>query len=62
MLFSDAFNIQRARRDDWFDPILDTDTPLFIDPFLIFKEQGHAWQATPREMVYEMTTSGSISI
>jgi hypothetical protein len=51
MLFSDAFNIQRARRDDWFDPILDTDTPIFIDPFLIFKEQGHAWHAAHDELI-----------
>ena len=51
MLFSEAFNIRRASRDDWFDTILDTDTPLFIDPFLIFKEQGDAWHGAHDELI-----------
>jgi hypothetical protein len=37
MLFSDLHRIKLGREDDWFDPILDHDTKLFIDPFLIFR-------------------------
>lgn len=40
MLFSTEFQLERTVVDDWFDPILNADTRLFVDPFLIFKEQG----------------------
>ena len=43
MLFSEHFGISSTESDDWFDPILDDDTALFIDPFLIFKEQLGFW-------------------
>ena len=43
MLFSEHFQITRGQSDDWFDPILDDDTKLFVDPFLIFKEQSEPW-------------------
>ncbi len=36
MIFSAEFKIERTIEDDWFDPILSTDTKLFIDPFLVF--------------------------
>ena len=36
MLASAHFEITRQKADDWFDPILNADTELFIDPFLIF--------------------------
>lgn len=37
MLFTEQYGIKRQPDDDWFDPILDHDTRLFIDPFLVFK-------------------------
>lgn len=41
MLFSEHFKIKRMPDDRWFDPILSLDTPLFLDPFLIYaNEQG----------------------
>lgn len=43
MLFSEHFQIARGDSDDWFDPILDDDTKVFVDPFLIFKEQLGFW-------------------
>src|SRR2546427_3073465 len=43
MLTSKYFKIRRAPADDWFDPILTTDTELFVDPFLIFKESEGSW-------------------
>jgi len=38
MLASKHFGIERNATDDWFDPILNADTELFVDPFLIFKD------------------------
>jgi hypothetical protein len=40
MLFSDAFGVQRTAEDDWFDPLLNLDTNLFIDPFLLYDNEG----------------------
>lgn len=45
MLFSNHFNVTRGPLDDWFDPILESDTELFIDPFLIFKDSAADWRA-----------------
>jgi len=33
--FTNIFNLKRNSASDWFDPILDRDVPLFIDPFLV---------------------------
>lgn len=35
MTFSQHYEIEISNTDDWFDPILFTDTKLFIDPLLI---------------------------
>ena len=43
MYASQYFGIERGLDDDWFDPILNADTKLFVDPFLIFKENTGAW-------------------
>lgn len=45
MYASDYFNVTRGHEDDWFDPILNADTQLFVDPFLIFKDDQHLWKA-----------------
>jgi hypothetical protein len=48
MLFSSYFGVQKEEGESWFDPILDFDVHLFIDPFRIFAaplppfESGHA--------------------
>ncbi len=39
MRFSQVYGIRRKASDDWFDTIVDADTELFVDPFLIFLEQ-----------------------
>ncbi|WP_370695790.1 hypothetical protein AB0764_26870 (plasmid) [Priestia megaterium] len=36
MLFSELYSITKSKDESWFDPILDVDTKLFIDPFLLF--------------------------
>lgn len=43
MLASSAFKIARTEDDDWFDAIVDADTELFVDPFLLFKERKGFW-------------------
>ncbi|AZA84424.1 hypothetical protein C1637_06165 [Chryseobacterium lactis] len=35
MTFSEHYGITPTSKDDWFDPILQTDTLLFIDPLLL---------------------------
>ena len=44
MLASVHFHVTRCAEDDWFDPILDADTEIFVDPFLIFRETHEFWQ------------------
>jgi len=41
--FSHAFGVARTHKDDWFDPLLHTDTELFVDPFLMFQESEEPW-------------------
>lgn len=43
MYFSESVGIDYQPEYDWFDPVLDTDTPLFVDPFLIFKDVTPEW-------------------
>ncbi len=43
MLFSTAFALTPGPEDDWFDSIVETDTKLFVDPFLIFQESDGFW-------------------
>ena len=51
MLASAHFKIKRGKQDDWFDPILDADTELFVDPFLIFKEARGFWVGAHPDIV-----------
>ncbi len=51
MLFSECFDVTRAKGDDWFDPILESDTELFVDPFLLFKEESEEWDGVHGELI-----------
>ncbi len=51
MLFSDYFSVTRTDEDDWFDPILNNDTPLFADPFAIFKESDPDWAGCHERLI-----------
>src|ERR1700733_602494 len=44
MLASAYFKIKMGKEDDWFDPILNADTQLFVDPFLIFRDKKPFWK------------------
>lgn len=43
MLLSEFHSIDLGPEDDWFDPVLTSDTRLFVDPFLVFKEPEAPW-------------------
>lgn len=40
MRFSELVGITRGPDDDWFDPVLSEDTPLYVDPLLVFEEEA----------------------
>lgn len=53
MRFSEHFTVPHTPRSDWFDPLLDQDTPLYVDPFLVFDDlKGKkVWQGAQTEVV-----------
>ncbi|MAL59709.1 MAG: hypothetical protein CMC14_06655 [Flavobacteriaceae bacterium] len=51
MIFSTEFKIERTKDDDWFDPILSTDTKLFIDPFLVFDSDHDSFNNTHQKTI-----------
>ncbi len=40
MRFTQISGISPGSGDDWFDPVLTEDTPLYVDPFLVFEDQS----------------------
>ena len=50
MRFSEAFKVQRNQHDDWFDPDLSIDTPLFIDPLLLLMSDQR-WHDAHDELI-----------
>ncbi len=38
MRFTELTGISVSGNDDWFDPVLTEDTPLYVDPFLVFED------------------------
>jgi hypothetical protein len=51
MLASVHFGLTRTAEDDWFDTILDVDTELFVDPFLIFKDGDPFWSGAHDDLI-----------
>ncbi|MFK4117895.1 hypothetical protein [Streptomyces longwoodensis] len=51
MYFSDCFQIEYKADFDWFDPILENDTLLFVDPFLVFADTDTEWQQAYGEIM-----------
>lgn len=53
MRFTEQFAIERdSNHDDWFDCELSTDTPLYVDPFLVFEDDDPYW-ADARQTVID---------
>lgn len=48
--FSEAFDITRGPDDDWFDPHLTIDTPLFLDPLLLLGDSP-MWKEAHSDLV-----------
>lgn len=67
MQFGDYFGINRGPTDDWFDPDLSHDTPLFVDPFLVWLEEDDStskWRDAHQQMLdhfkesYDLVSTG----
>ncbi|WP_457029299.1 hypothetical protein [Kitasatospora sp. P5_F3] len=43
MRYSELVGITRGAEDDWFDPVLGEDTPLYVDPLLVFEDEAPAF-------------------
>ena len=52
MRFTEYFAVERHHDDDWFDCELSTDTPLYVDPFLVFEDGDRYW-AEARQTVID---------
>jgi len=51
MKFTDVFNVTLNRKVEWFDPFLNLDTKLFIDPFLIYKDDKGFFKGSHAEVI-----------
>lgn len=51
MLFSEIYPEVNGKRTAWFDTILEEDTKLFIDPFLIIKNEQGVFKGSHEDMV-----------
>lgn len=51
MRFSEQFNLALTRDDDWFDTISMQDSPLYVDPYLIFDDKDSFWSDSYDDVV-----------
>jgi hypothetical protein len=51
MRFTNHFAVERGDDDDWFDCELSTDTPLYVDPFLVFEDDDPDWAETRQTVI-----------
>lgn len=51
MRFSAAAGITRGTDDDWFDLVIDQDSPLYIDPYLVFEDDDPLWAGSYDDVV-----------
>ncbi|TXN29764.1 hypothetical protein [Lacisediminihabitans profunda] len=51
MRFSAEFGVERSAVDDWFDCELTTDTPLYVDPFLVFEDHDSYWSDSRKSVI-----------
>jgi hypothetical protein len=49
--FTEQFQVQRSDTADWFDLNVEMDTPLYVDPFLIFDDKAGAWEGAHDQIV-----------
>lgn len=51
MKFSECFGITKTEKDEWFDPILNVDSKLFIDPFLVYSQSMSGFEGSHDEII-----------
>lgn len=51
MRFSVQHNLERRENADWFDLNVEMDSPLYVDPFLIFDDVDPHWAAAHDEII-----------
>jgi hypothetical protein len=51
MKFSEYFGIEPPPEDSWFDPFLNLDTKLFIDPFLLYADEFGSFAGSHEHVV-----------
>lgn len=49
--FAGLYGLTRTRTDDWYDPLLHRDTPLYVDPFLMFEETDEPWSTVHDRLI-----------
>lgn len=60
MRFSKHFSVRHAKGTDWFDPLLDQDTPLYVDPFLVYDDKKPLWRGARQEVVDFFDTAAQL--
>ncbi|SBW75831.1 hypothetical protein [Propionibacterium freudenreichii] len=51
MRFSEQHQITRDNSEDWFDANVEMDSPLYVDPFLIFEDESVEWAPAHEELI-----------
>jgi hypothetical protein len=51
MRFSEQHEVKRPEGSDWFDSTVEMDSPLCVDPFLLFEDEDPAWEGAHDEIV-----------
>lgn len=51
MRFTEQHEIERPEDADWFDPNVEMDSPLYVDPFLLFDDADPYWVAGHDEVI-----------
>ncbi|MFJ5989611.1 hypothetical protein [Lentzea sp. NPDC092896] len=56
MRFSELTSVAHTKETEWFDPVLVEDTPLYVDPFLVFDEVEDPLFTDARDLVVTFFT------
>jgi hypothetical protein len=51
MRFSEQHEVKRPEGSDWPDANVEMDSPLYVDPFLLFEDEDPAWEGAHDEIV-----------
>lgn len=45
MRFGEFYSVDTEEADDWFDCLMSIDTPLCVDPFLVYEDESEFWSS-----------------